>query len=254
MKKLIISAVVLFVASAALAQEYKVAKSSGRLDLGDVNNVVVEGHAGNEIIFSSLDGSRNRDERAAGLRAVSGNGLEDNTGIGLSVIDKGNTIEVRQLKKMDGPKVKILIPKGVSLYYRHTSPHGSALKLRNVESEVEVSTVHSGVRLQNLTGPVNIRTVHGDIEADFEGNVKGPLTLASQHGHVDVALPAAIKASVNMSTSHGEIFVDPGLNLEIPKQGEWVKYGSNKVDGKINGGGIEVTLSTGHSNVYLRKK
>jgi hypothetical protein len=246
--------ITLFIATASFSQEYKVAKSSGRLDISEVNNVTVEGHAGNEIIFSSLDGSREKDERAQGLRAVSGNGLEDNTGIGLSVVDKGNVIEVRQLKRMDGPKVKILIPKGVTLYFRHTSPHGHDLKLRNVESEIEISTVHQGIHLQNVTGPLNIRSVHGEIEADFDANVKGPLTLSSTHGLVDIAIPTALKANVFLSTSHGEIFVDPALKLEFPKEGEWVKYGSNKIDGKLNGGGLELSLATGHSNIYLRKK
>lgn len=244
----------LFMTTMAFGQEYKVARSTGRLDLSEVNNVTVEGHAGNEIIFSSLDGSRERDSRAEGLRSVSGNGLEDNTGIGLSVVDKGNVIEVRQLKRQDGPKVKVLIPKGVTLYYRHTSPYGSDLKLRNVEGEVEVSTVHNGIHMTNVTGPLNIRSVHGEIEADFDTNVKGPLTLSSTHGLIDIAVPTAIKANVFLSTSHGEIFVDPALKLEIPKQGDWVKYGSNKIDGKVNGGGLELSLSTGHSNIYLRKK
>jgi hypothetical protein len=253
MKKIITLALAV-ITSAAFAQEYKIAKSTGRLEINEVNNVTIEGYNGNEIVFSSLDGSRDRDPRAQGLRAVSANGLEDNTGIGLAVADKGTTYEVYQLKKMDGPRVKIMVPKGVTIAYRHTSPHGSDIKIRNVESELDISTVHNGITLDNITGPANIRTVHGEIDATFNDNVKGPLYLSSTHGLVDVSLPAATKANISMSAGHGEIFLDPNLKVEIPKTGEFVRYGASKVEGKLNGGGIDITLATSHGNVYLRKK
>ena len=72
-------------------------------------------------------------------------GLEDNTGFGLSVVDKGGVIEVQQLKKKDGPDVTIKVPKGVVVFYTHSSPYGKTVEFKNVESEIEVSTVHSGV-------------------------------------------------------------------------------------------------------------
>lgn len=238
----------------ASAQEYKIAKNTGRLEINEVNNVTIEGSTGNEIIFSSLDNSRDRDPRSQGLRAISSNGLEDNTGIGLSVRENGSTYEVYQLKKMDGPRIKIQVPKGVTIYYRHTSPHGSDVKLRNIESEVDINTVHNSIRIDNVTGPVKASTVHGEVEVTFNENVKGPVYLASTHGLVDVSLPASTKANVMLSNSHGEIFVDPNLKLEVPKTGDWTKYGGSKVEGKINGGGIDITLASSHGNIYLRKK
>jgi hypothetical protein len=254
MNKLITFALAIMIAGSASGQEYKIAKSTGKLEINEVNNVTIEGYNGNEIVFSSLDGSRDRDDRAKGLRAISANGLEDNTGIGLAVRENGTTYEVYQLKKMDGPRVKIMVPKGVAISYRHTSPHGSDVKLRNVESEVEISTVHNSIRLDNVSGPMNVRTAHGEIEVVFNENMKGPLYFSSTHGLVDISLPPATKANVTMSAGHGEIFVDPNLKLEVPKTGEWTKYGSSKVEGKINGGGIEISLGTSHGNIYLRQK
>ncbi len=255
MKKKILTLAVALVAFGALqAQEYKLAKSTGKLVINGVDKVLVEGTSGSEIIFSSVDGSREKDHRAEGLRAVSSLGLEDNTGVGLSVVDKGSTYEVYQLKKMDGPRVKILVPKGVSITYSHSSPHGSDITFRNVEGEIETSTVHNGVHLENVTGPLNIKTVHGEIEANFNANIKSPISLISTHGLVDVTIPTTLKATMSMSTSFGEIFVDPAFKLEIEPKSDWVKYGSNKVNGKINGGGLDFTLSSTHNNIYLRKK
>ena len=253
MKKYILAMAFGLLIGVANAQEYKLNKSSGTLEIREVNHVTIEGHSGNEIIFSSRDEDRDDDDRAKGLRAISSMGLEDNTGIGLSVVDKGNVIEVRQLKKMEGPDIKILVPKNVVVSYYHTSPHGDEIEIKNFEGKVDVSTVHNGVVLTNVTGPLNIKTVHGDIEASLGAALKNPINIESVHGHVDVALPVTTKANLKLSTNFGEILVDPDFKIEIEKTGEMIKY-SDKVSGKINGGGIEIDLSATHNNVYLRKK
>ncbi len=236
------------------AQEYKLAKSSGKLVLKEINHVTIEGSTGSEIVFMSMDGNSEKDTRASGLRAINSMGLEDNTGVGLAVLDKGNTYEVYQLKKMDGPRVKILVPKGVSIAISHSSPYGEDIKVRNVESEIESSTVHSGIHLFNVTGPLNIKTVHGEIEADFSAGLKSPIHLVSTHGLVDATLPAATKATLSMRTDWGEILVDPALKIDVETTGDMVKYSSSRVNGKLNGGGLEIELKSTHNNIYLRKK
>jgi hypothetical protein len=256
MKKTILTlAFGLMMAGAALAQDFKISKSTGTLDIREVGNVTIEGTTGNEIVFSSRSQNRDKDGRAAGLRAISNLGLEDNTGLGLSVVEKGNVYEVNQLKKADGPDVKILVPKGVKVLYSHTSPHGEKLEVKNFDGELEVSTVHNRVMLSNVSGPMLIKTVHGEIDATLNDNLKSPISIKSVHGHVDVAVPVSMKATLKMSTSWGEIFVDPDFKIEIDRTGSggMVKY-SDGLNGKINGGGIEINLSSTHDNVYLRKK
>jgi len=255
MKKILVSLILAFTALTFVhAQEYKLAKSTGRLEIKEVNNVIIEGAAGNEIIFTSRDNNKEEDERAKGLRAVSGLGLEDNTGIGLSVVDKGNVIEVQQLKKMDGPKVTIKVPKGVTVAYSHNSPYGDEIEFKNFEGEIEVSTVHNGVVLTNATGPMTVKTVHGDIDATLSPNIKNPISIVSVHGHVDVAMAVATKATLKLGTVYGAIYVDPDFKIEVERSGDgMIKYTDN-VNGKINGGGLDITLSSTHNNVYLRKK
>src|SRR5690606_31519893 len=115
------------------------------------------------------------------------------------------------------------------------------------------STVHNGVHLENVTGPLTIKTVHGAIEATLGSNMKSPLSLASAHGLIDITVPATTKANVNLSTSYGEIFVDPAIKIEFDEKSDWVKYGSSKINGKINGGGLDLSLSSAHGNIYIRK-
>ena len=154
---------------------------------------------------------------------------------------------------MDGPDVVIQVPKGVSVSISHNTPHGSDITFKNVEGEIEASTVHSGIYLDNSTGPITINTVHGEIEAKLPATFKSPISLVSVHGAVDVALPIGTKANLKMSTVYGEIFVDPDFKLQVEPKNGLVSY-SDKVQGKINGGGLDLNLTTTHSNIYLRKK
>ena len=236
------------------AQEYKVSKSSGRLEIREVNHVSIEGHNGNEIIFTTTDDDREDDERAKGLRALSSLGLQDNTGLGLSVVDKGNVVEVQQLKKTEGPEIKIMVPRGVVVSYTHSSPYGDEIEIKNFAGEIQVSTVHNGVVLTNVSGVTSVKTVHGDIDASLEGALNSQVTLESTHGHVDVALPDNTKATLTLRTNWGEVLVDPDFKFELDRSdGGLVNY-SDKITGKLNGGGTELRFTSHHNNVYLRKK
>jgi hypothetical protein len=56
-----------------------------------------------------------------------------------------------------------------------------------------------------------------------------------------------------MSTSYGEILVAPEFKIEIDKTGDMVRY-SDRVNGKLNGGGINIDFRSDYSKIYLRKK
>ena len=239
-------------ATHAYSQDYKLAKTSGRLEIF-ISNVEIEGYAGNEILFSTKDHDRDEDERAKGLRSVNSSGLEDNTGIGINVTMKGEVIEVRQLKKMNSPEIKIKVPKGITIYYEHQSQYGGEVKFKNIESEIEVSSHYNSLEFENVTGPVTAKAIYGSIDGTFGDNIKGPISIVSVYGHVDIAIPAATKANVKLNTSYGEIFIATDFKIEIDKKGELTSYGDN-ISGKINGGGITIDLSANYDKIYLRKK
>ncbi len=240
MKKLLVLIMMAGLCSySALAQDYKIAKSSGRLELY-LGRVTVEGYNGNEIVFSSKDRNGEKDERAEGLRAINSLGLEDNTGLGINVT-------------MNSPDVKIMVPKGVIVSFNHESQYGGTATFKNMENEIEISATYNNIELENVTGPLTAKTVYGHIEANFSQNVKGPLSIVSIYGYVDITLPVTTKANLKLSTSYGEILVAPEFKIEIDKQGDMVRY-SDRVNGKINGGGLNIDIRSDYSKIYLRKK
>lgn len=252
--KIIIASMLIFSSSILLAQEYKLKVSGSKiLKLVEVNKVEVQGYDGAEIIFTTQSRSRSDEERAKGLSAINGLGITDNTGIGLSVIEAGNSIDVQQLAKRNNNKYTIKIPKSVKVYYEHSGTGGSTFKVSNISSEIETSTKHNGIRLENVTGPMTINSVHGKIEAIFASvNQSSPISIISIHGLVDVSLPSNTKANLKMETHWGELLSD--MNIEIEKTNDDLKAYSSKVNGKLNGGGVALQISSTHNNVYLRAK
>lgn len=234
-------------------QDFKLAKSSGRLEI-NIGRVDVEGYNGNEIVFSSSERDHDKDERAAGLKEINSFGLDDNTGLGINVSDKGGVITVQQLRKMNSPKITIKVPKGMIISYKYESQYGGEVTFKNVESEIEVSAQYNSVELENCSGPVTVKTIYGHVEASFNESAKGPLSIISVYGFADVALPATTKANLKMSTSYGEILVAPEFKIEIEKQENNMISRGNRVSGKINGGGMSIELNCTYGKVYLRKK
>jgi len=247
-KSIMVLAVMMIAAGCLKAQEYKVSKSSGRLEI-NIGKVQVEGHNGNEIIFTSSDGNREKDKRSEGLRPVNSLGLVDNTGLGINVTEKGDVMTVQQLKKTNSPDIKILVPKNMIVSFSYESQFGGKARFKNMSNEIEVDAQYNSIELENVTGPLTIKTIYGHVEATMDPAMKGPISIVSIYGYVDVAMPTTTKANLKMSTSYGEIFADPAFKIEIEQQGD-----SDKVSGKINGGGTPVDLTCNYGKVYLRKK
>jgi hypothetical protein len=252
-KYLIIALLSLAVITVTRAQEYKINKASGKMVL-NLSAVTVEGYSGNEIIFSSGKKESEMDPRAKGLRAINGSGFTDNTGLGISVIEKGTTIEVNQVASSD-LSVKILVPKNVILsLVCHRMPNAGNIVFKNMENEIEISTDYNGVKLENVTGPVIVRALYGSVDARFSEHIKGPVSIASIYSTVDVAIPADTKANVKLSSSHGEIMASSDFKIELEKKpgDDMISYDGN-VNGKLNGGGPDFKLTSEYGKIYLRK-
>lgn len=247
MKKLVVILLVL-IAAGVNAQEHKVAMTSGRLEL-HLGRATIEGHSGNEIIFSARDFEKNRDPRSEGLASINSLGLKDNTGLGLNVTKNGDVVSVYNLKKNNSPDVRIQVPKGVIVSFEHQGVNGGTAVFKNMENEIEVSVQYNSVELENVSGPLTIRTIYGHVEATLMPNMKDPISIVSVYGYADVTVPSTTKANLRMETNYGEILVDPDLKIEFDSRND-----DDRVSGKLNGGGIGMDISCNYGKVYLRQQ
>lgn len=253
-KKIVLIGVMFLFLSSLMAQEYTLKVSGNKtLLIQELNHVSIEGYEGAEIVFTTESKTEGDEERAQGLTAINTMGLKDNTGIGLSVTEDGENIEVLSLSRRSDKKYIIRIPKNVKIKYEHSTPYGSQLKVKNISTEIEASTNHNAVFLENVTGPVTINTVHGNVDAIFTTvNQASPTSIISAHGLIDISLPPNTKANLSMDSNWGELFTD--MTIEMEQSDDGLKTYSSKVKGTLNGGGVNITLSSAHGNIYLRKK
>ncbi len=232
--------------------QHKIAMSSGLLEFNELMEVQVEGYSGNEVIIEAGKGFE-IPERAKGLRPINALGLVDNTGIGLAVKDEGGVKVVYQVARNNDAKYIVKVPKGVKIRYKNSSIHGDDFHAKNIEGEMEIKTHGGDIRLEGVTGPVSVSSVHGDIDVIFTSVTKElPSSIVTTHGDLDVTLPKSTKANLSISTSWGEVYSD--LDIKVDNPSGLKQYGAKKIYGTINGGGVSLTFSSTHGNVYLRGK
>lgn len=239
----------------ARSQEYKVKKSSGKLIL-NLPAVSVEGYNGQEIIFSSERKEAEIDPKAEGLQTINNAGYRDNTGLGISVIEKGTTVEVNEV--IQDLTIKVMVPKGMILAYVYNKPaRAGKVTCRNMENEIEIETYNNNILLENITGPATVRSLYGAVDATFSKPVKGPVSIASIQSTVDVAIPVDTKATLKLKSTYSTIMTSPDFKIEVEKSEEKdipdIPRYVSLVNGKLNGGGAVFTLTSEFGKIYLRK-
>lgn len=211
-------------------QEYRVAKSSGQLKI-NLTGVIVEGYDGKEIIFSGQKTIADEtDERAKGLVPISGSKHIDNTGMGISVTENGQEVNVNMAAKKPIGILTIKVPQSIKVSILSNNnrvffatgtnnlTNDEPIIIKNLKSEIEVSVNRNKIKLENNTGPMNIKTVYGSIEAVFNNEIKGPVSIISVYDYVDVTLPASTKANIEMGSTYGKLYAGKEFKIDIDKE------------------------------------
>ena len=252
MKKLHILLFSLLVSSMVSAQDFTLAHSTGKIIIEEVDEVTIKGYSGSEIVISGHK-DEEADERAAGLKLLNSQGLDDNTGFGVSVREEGDNVHVTGIGNADDSRITIQLPKNMAVYYSHTDYHGGDLVIEDVAGEIEVSAAHNEVHLKNVTGPMAVKSLYGEIEAVFSSvNQSGSISLNSVYNLIDATFPSSSGYNVNMSTPYGSIYTDVSIDVDTGDD-EMKRISNKKIKGTVNGGGVDVTLKSGYENIYLRK-
>ncbi|REA57869.1 hypothetical protein DSL64_22345 [Dyadobacter luteus] len=137
---------------------------------------------------------------------------------------------------------------------------GGSISLLKLEGEIAARTSGGSVKGDDIKGSLNAGTSGGSVKL---ANVSGSLKASTSAGSVEVAI-VKLGQYLDLSTSAGSIRVsmplESGLDLNlkgnkvsIPLKNFDGHVEKNKVNGKINGGGVPVTLSASSGNVYVNQ-
>ena len=211
-------------------------------------DIVVKTHSANELLIKSGPEVKTPD-RAKGLKLV-GEGGTDNTNVGFSVVQDGNTLIVYNLRKRKGAEIHLPASQNIAV----KSTWNGDIEIDGFSGEIEADAqLNGGVRILNVNGPVTANSLNGELEVTF-GKVTqdSPISLYSTNGAVDVSLPGNTPANLALSTLNGNVYTDFDVQAK-DKDGLKSVLGRD-IKASINGGGVKISMKSTNGNMYLRKK
>lgn len=247
--------VILTTISTLFAQEYKTAFSSNDIDnkvhiMIEDGKIEIIGHASNEVIVEA-EGYEPPPKKAEGLKPLYARGV-DNSGIGLSIKEEGNTLHIMSVRQHSNTDYTILLPDNSTVQVT-TGVRNNDLLVRNMKGEVELKAHSNDMILQGLTGPIVVNGISGDIEVVMNAiNTQKPSVISLVSGDIDIAVPAATAANLKLSSVSGEIYTD--FDIQMTDTDEEKTGYRGPIVGTINGGGPSLELRTVSGSIFLRKK
>ena len=118
---------------------------------------------------------------------------------------------------------------------------GGSIKLEDIKGDVDVSTSGGGIRINDAQGSVYATTSGGSITADIS-RLEDQLVLRTSGGSVNATIPSGLGLDLDLRGNR----VNTSLNNFSGESK------SDRVKGTVNGGGIEVQLSTSGGSVNLK--
>lgn len=258
MKRLII--ISFWLAGLALpgyAQEYskRISENQQVKILLNRADMKIEGYSGNEVRITAHN-YEEPPERAKGLRPLYNN-AEDNTGIGLSIVDENGTLLIQEASGQEG-EYTLRLPENARLSIEQLNWRGQEIDVRNMKSEIEVKAKNADVRLTGVQGPIFANSTSGEINIVYSTLKNDAVSMISSvSSEVDITLPASSKATFLLKSITGEIYTDLDLQMkQSAGNGNELRRvgGGQHIEGTTNGGGgAELSINTISSNIYLRK-
>ncbi len=215
-------------------------------------NLSVESYSGSSIIVQS-DNYREPPPRAEGLRSLFSGG-PDNTGIGLTVEESGNRVNMASVQPRSGD-YHLRVPDSIRLVIQQASMATGNIELTGHRGEIEIGGKVGNITLKDITGPVNANSVSGNIDIEFsELSQERPTSISSMSGFIDITLPENTPARFHLQSMSGGIYSDIDLDIAGRRSDLTRMGGGNRINGMMNGGGVEIRLQAMSGDIFLRKK
>lgn len=214
------------------------------------SDLIIEGVNASEIKIDSYN-YKGLPEKAQGLKPLSATGPE-NTGIGLSMTQEGNTIKLSGAhREADRANYVIFLPKNLKLKILYDNWQAGDVMIKGMAGEVEAKSQVGDLKFVDVTGPIVAHTLSSDLIVEFNTlSSTSPTSLSSTSGDIDVTFPATTKGTFKMSTISGGIYTAFDFDFGDAKLS---RVGGQNATGKLNGGGVEVTLKSISGDVFIRK-
>lgn len=191
-------------------------------------------------------------EKAKGLKPLGGSGVE-NTGIGLSFNPDGNKIALSGVHRAaDDAKYIIYMPKDMKLKIEDQGWKGGDISIKGLTNEVEAKTQVGDLSFEDVSGPIVAHTLSSDLKIEFTSlNQISPSSISSVSGDLEITIPSTIKGTFKMYSTSGGVYTD--IDFDLGEEAGTKRIVGHSAKGKLNGGGVEVSLRSISGDIYIRK-
>lgn len=238
-----------FIFSASAQSDYT--KSLSGVDwvkIDSKSGIILKTHDRNELLIK-VSTRKSRSEKAKGLKLV-GAGGTDNTDVGFSVVQDGNNLLVKSLRRSE--KAEIFLPKTQNVSV--TNSWNGDIYIEGFSGEVEANAnLNGGLKMVNLSGPITAYSLNEGIDVSFDKiSQDAPIVIRTTNGEIDVTLPENISADMELSSWNGDIYTN--FDLQRPDKDGLKSISGRNIKGSVNGGGVDIKLKSTNGTIYLRKK
>ena len=210
--------------------------------------------SGGSIKIASLSGNQNFTTSGGSLKVddlegeihgkTSGGSIEvTNCRKDIDLVTSGGSIKASELKgnidlRTSGGSITLNNLNGA--VKAHTS--GGSVKGEDVTGSLDAGTSGGSVRLANISGSLKASTSAGSVEVSMS-KLGDYLDLHSSAGSIRVTMPLEKGLDLNLK----------GNKVSIPLKNFDGNVEKDRVSGKMNGGGIPITLSASSGSVYVNQ-
>lgn len=190
----------------------------------------------------------------------------------LTIESRGNRVvieseyddEERRGRRWNNVHIDVIVYMPASWSVEFNTGAGN-VEIDPVDGDVTGSTGAGNVTLDGVGGLTDLQTGAGNIDIDGAG---GRIDVRTGAGNVDVTLVRALdkRSEVRSGAGNVTVYVDRDLSLDIDARAsvgsascafglrERGEFLSRSCEGEINGGGPELSLTSGVGNVSVRRR
>jgi hypothetical protein len=120
---------------------------------------------------------------------------------------------------------------------------------------LEVKTNDGSIELSQVTGPIVASSTSGNITVTYTSVEQSkPSAISNISGVIDITMPAGTKGNLKLTSISGEIYSDLEVKMATGRENMTRLGGGNSIEGTLNGGGVEISLNTISSDIFVRKQ
>ena len=220
---------------------------NGRLEIVNVNGAIDVSAATGSQVEVQIDRDARAGSDEAAREALQTVQIVEDSGGGIVKIETRTERFEGFRRRQVSSRYQVRMPPGLTASFR---TENGAVTLQNLQGLITATTTNGAITGTRLSGAVTASTVNGAVQLELIA-VNQAMDLTVVNGGIRLELAPDVKADIVASAVNGGVTVDEKLNLSAEGGGTRGFPPSNRVTGRLNGGGPKISAQTTNGGVRI---